>query len=177
MNRLRRHLTVVLLSVLASAIAFGQNTTPAPSNATRSVPLTVQWFFFLSTVDYTDRTSTKLQLQGKDGTSMRNLHQKPLGFTDEQFQPIRLTAERLMAQFGALNAQIHAAFVMYRQTGSSTYSTQRAALLQQREALMRNEVTNLRAALGPELSAAVDAYLAKSVASNATVSHPPEVTP
>lgn len=181
-----RYVATFLVWIFAAAIAFGQSASPTPPNATNSVPPTMQWFFFLSTVDHTERASAKLEIQGKDGTGLRNEVQKGLGFTDQQFVPIRETAVRLMAEFRALNAQIQAVVVLYRQslaqgsaapTGSDAYKAQWSSLLQQRETLVQSEVANLHTALGPELSASVDAYIKNNMAHNITTSHPKGVTP
>jgi len=112
-------------------------------------------------VNHNDRASVKSQQAGRDGTWLRNLHQGRLGFTVQQFTLVRTMAQRLDGELKQLNANAPA-------TPTQPPPPELKTLNQQREAVIATEVFNLKAALGSELAARLDAYVKARIAPRVT---------
>jgi len=171
-------LSGLLASVLFAGMAFGQIGSPAPSTAPpQSVPPDLLWYFFLKSVNNHDRAAVKFQLKGLDGTWIRDLHQMKLGFTPAQFAPIRASAQLLEAEIKQVDASARAS----SNPGSSANPGEQAQASQAqpappaanglspgRDAVVQSVVANLKTALGPQLTATLEAYISTRIAANVT---------
>ena len=174
-----RGLTCLLLCVLGGIAVFGQTATPTPLTVKKGpVPPTILWYHFLLSVNHNDRAAAKRQLVGKDGTWLRNLHQVKLGFADDQFVPIRTTAQKMAAELMDIGGKIRT----FEQAGQpllpgSPLPPDLAALMQQRKTVIWGEVSNLQSALGPDLTAKLDGYIKNCIAPNVTFQYVHSGTP
>jgi hypothetical protein len=171
-------LTGALLSVLVGAPALAQTGEPLPPNPRQvPAPLPHRYWHFLIYLDYLDQLAVRRQLVGKDGSVVRNLLQRQLDFTDEQFALVRSTAQRLQTELKTLDAQAMAIIKAERAANPPQPGVRPTwrpvppelhALQQQHEDLIESEVTNLKSALGPELAARLDAFLQSPAAPKVT---------
>jgi hypothetical protein len=144
------------------------------------------WYFFLMEVNHNDRAAVKLAVQGKDGVWLRNYRQVGLGLTDEQFQPIRETAQRLEAELKEIGGKMRTIEIAERAAhplqprGSLELLPEPpdwTALNLQRKVVIEGEVSNLKGALGPELTSRLDNYITSQVAPKVTTIQNKEVLP
>ncbi|MGA3325505.1 MAG: hypothetical protein ABSF45_13620 [Terriglobia bacterium] len=156
-------LTSVLLCILTSVLALGQigGPVPAPLATPRPVPPSHLYFLFLMSVNRSDRLADRRDKQGRSGDWIRNSSQNGLGFSDEEFAPIRATAQRLEAELKELDAQAkavidadHAAHPLQPETHAEVQ-----ALQEQHKADLESEVAKLRHALGPSAADRLDIYV------------------
>lgn len=153
----------VLLCILTGGFALGQTggPVPAPLATPRPVPPSHLYFLFLMSVNRSDRLADRRDKQGRSGDWIRNSSQNGLGFSDEEFAPIRATAQRLEAQLKELDAQAkavidadHAAHPLQPETHAEV-----RALSEQHKADFESEVAKLRHALGPSAADRLDIYI------------------
>jgi hypothetical protein len=158
-----RALASVLLCILGSAFAVGQvaGPVPAPLFTPRPVPPSHLYWHFLMSVTRNDRLAEKRDKQGRNGAWLHNFQQHQLGWTDEEFAPIRTTAQRLEADLKELDAQAKA-LIDTDHTEHPLQPETHAGLKEAREqhkAEFDTEVTNLRHALGPSAADRLDIYI------------------
>ena len=149
--------TAMLLWIVAGAIAFGQATAPAPVVMLDPVPVAHLYASFLLGVDHNDRLAEQHKGQGRNAELSWNFLQNELGFSDEEFAPIRATAHRLEGELKDIDARRQAVGVS-RQT-PHPLSPELLALRQQHDNDVANEVADLRRALGPHAAAKLDSYV------------------
>jgi len=128
-----------------------------------------------------DRVAAKREAKGEDGSSVRGAYQRRLGFTDEQFAVVREITEKLAAKLKDLQAQACAitglplidpdhpaprptpAEIAERKRRLAQRSPEDKAKLKElhsdREAAIGQAISDLRAALGPELAARWDDFV------------------
>ena len=128
------------------------------------------WHDFLMEVNHSDRTAANRGLKGRDGTPLRNLDETNLGFSDDQFKPIRATAQRLEAELREIDAKIKA--VTDADRAAHHLPPELQALHQRSEAMFESEVSNLKQALGPDLAARLDLFIQTNFARMVTAHHP-----
>jgi len=156
--------------------AFGQTSSPPRfTKVNAPIPDTQAWFFFLLSVNHNDRAAVKWTLKGNDGSWLRNYHQSHLGFTDEQFEPIRASAHRLDAEFKEITARMNTIQVEAAQTRIAgqfaTVPSEWAALNAQRKTVVENEISNLKEMVGPEVTGTLQRYIRTHIAPNVTAYH------
>lgn len=152
---------------------------PAPTSAPPPSPSPdVLWYFFLRSVNNHDRAAIKFQNKGLDGTWIRDLHQVKLGFTPEQFAPIRASAQLMEAEIKQVDASA-------RSSGNASYMANPSEALQpsespsatpglvslnpRHEAVLLSVISGLKSALGPQLTARLDMYVKTRIAANVKV--------
>jgi hypothetical protein len=103
----------------------------------------------------------QLEKQGRNAERLRNSAQNRLGFTDEEFAPLRATAQRLEAELKELDAQAktlieedHVAHPLQPETSSALQAAR-----EQHQAEFESEVAKLRHALGRSAADRLDIYL------------------
>ena len=131
-----------------------------PPHANAHAPYTNSFLGYnslLMSVNSNDRGATDLEeLDDVDGTFLRDQLQNNLGFTAEQFEPIRATAQRLQAKRNELFTKRMPVLEAYSATLPVTPELK--ALNQQRETVIDTDIADLRRTLGPDLSAKLEAY-------------------
>jgi hypothetical protein len=116
---------------------------------------------FLGEVDY-----SRIRRQSDDGpgAEFHTFYKRELGFSDEQFQQVRSTAQRLQSELQESFArQVHARAEMRH------VPPELGALEQQRQSAIATEVSHLQQVLGPENTAVVERYLRTGVRSGSTI--------
>jgi len=112
--------------------------------------------FFIS-VSSNDRAAIdREELDDEDGTDLRNRIRNNLGFSDEQFEPIRVTAQRLEAEQKEYFVKLMAIRDPY--SAASLTSPDLKTLDQLREATIDTEISYLRRTLHPDGCARLDGY-------------------
>ncbi len=170
----------VLLSVLAGAFVLGQiaGPVPPPMGARGPVPLShLYWNFLRSVVRY-DRMADQREQRGGQAGHLRDFQQQQLGFSDEEFAPVRATAQRLEAEIRDLDAQAKA-FMAARHAESPLQPDTQAQLhdLQaDRQAAFAKEVADLRRQLGPSAADRLDVYIQTHVRPT-VLTHLPQPAP
>jgi hypothetical protein len=155
----------MLFCLLAAALAVGQIAgpvpAPSPSITSRPVPVSHLYYHFLMGVLRADRIADQREQQGRNADGIRNSSQRRLGFTDEEFAPIRTTALRLEAEVREIDAQAktlidadHAEHPLEPETRSELQ-----AQSEQHKAEFESEVGKLRQTLGPSLAKRLDVYV------------------
>jgi len=150
-------LCLCLFQAFTGKLAQGQQQQPAPGSVQPSpVPLAHLYWHFLIYQNSHDAIAAQLIAQGKDGTWVRNHLQERMGFSDDDFAPIRISATRLASEVQALNAQAAA----IRASGvSPANAAQLKALAAQREADISAEILYLRQSLSEERITAFEAFI------------------
>jgi outer membrane murein-binding lipoprotein Lpp len=133
------------------------------------------YWAFLSYQNHLDKLAADDQAKGKDGSWLRNDLQKRLGFSDQDYAPIRTSAQRLTSKVQVLAEKAK----QIRAAGSSSGSTQAQALsglTKQRHEYIGNEINSLIQALSPQNKAALEAFMTQFFSpKNLTFSAPPSV--
>ena len=151
--------TGALLCILTSAFALGQVVGPShvPVVIPGPVPPAHLYYIFLMAVNHDDRLADQHMKQGKDGEWLRNLKEDDLGFTDEEFAPIRAAAQRLEAELMKIDAMKQA--INDARHAAHPLPPELKALRQQNYDAVESEVTALQRALGPNAAARLDLYI------------------
>jgi hypothetical protein len=130
---------------------------PSPPDTNWQAKMFSRYAHFLTLVTANDQAAAKLEKEGRDGAWLRNSLQRALNFDDEEFAPIRATAQRLEGEnydsFAKRNA------IRRADPSMQNYPPELKALSQKRESTIQNEVSELQHALGPDLSARLDEYI------------------
>ena len=115
MRSIVRHIWTIPIGLLLSACAItavGQSSpvqqqTHMPQGYTQPRPVSLAhlYWHFLVYQHHLDESAVEHEKQGKDGLWLRNYLQNKLGFTDEQFAPIRESADRLTAKVKDLDSK------------------------------------------------------------------------
>lgn len=165
-------LTGALLCILTSAFGLGQVVGPArvPVVIPGPVPPAHLYYSFLMVVNHDDRAADQHKKQGKDGEWLHNLKQNELGFTDEEFAPIRATAQLLEAELKEIDAKKQA--INDARQAAHPLPPELKALRQQHDDAVESEVTDLQRPLGPDAAARLDLYIQTHIHSG----HPDSAT-
>jgi hypothetical protein len=150
--------TGVLLCSLAGEFALGQGGGPSqmPVAIPRPVPPAYKYYYFLMAVNHGDRMAELNRKHGKTFEWLRHVAQNELGFTDEEFAPIRATAQRLEAELGDIDARIRA---INGSREAHPLPSELKTLRQQRDAMLASEVSDLQRALGPQAAGKLNSYV------------------
>ncbi|HLJ29311.1 MAG TPA: hypothetical protein VKY85_21570 [Candidatus Angelobacter sp.] len=97
--------TAVSRPATASVAAKGGAITTAPGVKQQRPSVPHLYWHFLMYQNHLDRAAAAHEKQGKDGSWLRNHFQQRLGFTDEQFAPVRTAAQRLAPEITAIKAK------------------------------------------------------------------------
>jgi len=124
-------------------------------------------YILLRNVSRDDKRATELEAQGKRGDSARNLNQRVLRFTDDQFAPIRNSAQRLDSETKEVERKMQVFWNAARAAqpsggeppASVASSPEYIALVHERQELIAREISNLKNALGLELTKQVSTHL------------------
>jgi len=163
--------TGMLLCILAGAFALGQvggsqqvsGAMPAPMSATD------KYYRFLMAVNHGDRMAELNRKHGKNFEWLRHVAQNELGFTDEEFAPIRATAQRLETELGDIDARIRA---INGSREAHPLPSELKALRQQHDAMLASEISDLQRALGPQAAGKLNSYVQDHIHAN----HPHSAT-
>jgi hypothetical protein len=155
--------TVGLFCILTCAFALGQvaGPVPAPPVNLRPVPTSRLYYDFLIFVTRIDHKAEQREKQNIDSEGMRNHQQKMLGFTDQEFAPIRATAHRLEAELKEIDDQEKAAIHADREAHPfqpETYSAVKD-LKEEQGAAFEKEVSQLKHDLGASAANRLDIYI------------------
>jgi len=149
----------VLTLATGATVAHAQNAVPQPSNVVspqpKPVPLAHLYLNFLLHQNQLDALAASRETRGLDGKPLRNHMQASLGFSDEDYAPIRTSSKRLGAEVTALDAQAKA----FRSDRLSSHFEDLKALASQREAYLNAEINYLTMALSPQNKAALEAFM------------------
>lgn len=176
-SMLFRMVTALLALVLLSATwSFGQAKLSS-SSTSMPVPLPHLYWHFLVLQNHLDRVAAARARQGEDASGLRNFYQDRLGFSDAQYAPVRLMAQRLEPELRAIDAQVRAVIDADHARHSRVLTSPQqlppvppelAPLQQKHEATIQREVNNLKAALGPQETARLETFLTHEFARNVT---------
>ena len=157
--------------------SVGTDSLSATTQRKPSLPLLYR--HFLAYQNFLDRTAAEAQLRGEDLKEIRNHNQDQLRFTDKQFNAVRASALRLEATLKRQDAKaaeviqaVRARFPQGRLQSPEDLPPVPPELKQlqaERNRLIESEMNVLRAALGEEASAKLDAFLQIEFASNLKV--------
>lgn len=162
-------LSVLMLTMFVGLPVHSQSQSSATSAGNPTpVPSQILWFHFLSSVNHNDAVAAKLQAQGRDGGWLRNAHQRRLGFTDQQFAPIRSSAQQMRADLDEMGKKIQTAKQAAHLQVGEKFPPEVSDLMKQRQALVANRISSLQATLGPETSGILTAYLRSYIAPKVT---------
>jgi hypothetical protein len=142
------------------------------------------YWHFLIHQNHLDRAAILRQQQGKDGSWLHDYYQRRLGFTAAEFQPVRQTASRLEAELNDIDTKVQSVVKAARAAHPRVLKSPRDLppvppqlyeLREQHEAVIAREVARLKAALGTERTARLEAFLQNEFAPNVThhVLNPP----
>jgi hypothetical protein len=177
-GKVQRQIFTCLSMALFTCISVGPTIGQAvPAQSTPTIrkqvrPLSVPhlYWHFLAYQNHLDTKAAAVAVDGKDGTGLRNLLQKKLGFSDADFAPIRTSSVRLTAEVHSLDAQA----VAIRAAGpSATSLDQLHALTGQRETEITVEISFLKQHLPPDKIKALEAFLTKFFSPSNAVPRPP----
>jgi hypothetical protein len=177
-TKVRVSILFVVLCSLLNVSASGQSQGPNNSGNREAVPLPTLYRHFLAYQTHLDRAGAALDQRGEHGSELRDHFQRKLGFTDEEFAPVRTTALRLEAELAdhdsKLKAAIDAARAQHPKTlrSPSELPPVPPELLQmqkERDTLIQNELDQLNRALGPNRAAKLQSLIQNDFAPNVTV--------
>ncbi len=155
--------TAGLFCILTCAFALGQvaGPVPAPPVNLRPVPTSRLYYDFLMFVTRIDHKADQREEQNIDSEVMRNHQQTMLGFTDQEFAPIRATAHRLEAELKEIDDQDKAAIHGDREAHPLQPETYAAVkdLKEEHGAAFEKEVSQLKHDLGASAANRLDIYL------------------
>jgi len=155
-------------TVLTAFVLFCSR--PVPAAAQQPIPIEHQYLHLLRWQIHLDKVAAEHEKQGKDGAWLRNALQKQLHFTDQQFAPVRESAQRLASSLNAIDAKAKSTMTGYRaqSTNGRLSAEQRAALRAQirpiqaeRENALAAEIATLNANLGPDGTARLRRFIDK----------------
>jgi hypothetical protein len=164
------------LSIPATAHSVAQEQpTPAPQVAKtiKLASLEHQYWHLLRWQNHLDKVAAEHEKQGKDGTWLSNYIQKKLNFTDDEFAPIRASAQRLEPKTDAIQARSEAVMKADRalrakgqlvRTDASPGQPQLQALSQERESAISDEIETLNRDLGPANAAKFKSFVEQQYA-------------
>lgn len=166
-----------LQSALSRSCQQAEEGSPCASSP-QVVPLPHLYWHLLVYQNHLDQLAEKMEKQGKDGEPIRRSIQNQLGFSEEEFAPVRESAERLKASLDDINSRIMAVVMEehQRDVGSAPSGQNRSAsasalraLGQEREAAIAAEVAKLNDELGPTNAERLKAFITEHFAANVTV--------
>jgi hypothetical protein len=163
--------TVLIALVALLPAAIGQ-AAQNPSGATpqfRPASLPHLYGHFLIHQNELDVMAAKLKAEGKADDTLRNDFQTRLGFSDDDFTPIRTSSRRLAAELAPIEAELKA----LPRNGMS--ADQAHTLATQRESYINNEVYNLSVELSPQNKARLEQFMTQFFAPK-KISIPPPAT-
>jgi hypothetical protein len=176
----------VMVCILQGIHATAQKVPlPQPDEA-RKPTLSHLYWHLLMYQNHLDRVAAKHETQGKDGTWLRTYIQKKLGFTDEQFGPIRTSAQRLGGTLSQISSKVQTIVATDRAQRASNASSSNGAaasrsklqdLNQEREDAITREISALNEALGAERSAKLKDFLQNQFSVNVTIVPRPPLPP
>lgn len=170
----------VLFGSALSRPVFGQASGASPTEHRQAASLDTLYRAFFMYQAHLDRVADAEDAQGKDGSGFRNHFQKELGFSDGEFAAVRASAQRLSAKLAAQDAKAKAIVDAYRakyprqiQSPSDLppVPPELLQLQKERDAMIAQEVDALRASLGAQKAARMDAFLQNQFARSVTVQH------
>jgi hypothetical protein len=153
---LTARLNIFIQAQEARAATHHPGSTPGATRDSRMHSLREYDAFFMLVNSYDEDAINREELDDEDGTHDRNLVRDNLGFTDEQFEPIRATAQRWKAEKKEYFNKLVEILDPY--SANIPPVPELAALNQQQEATIDTEIAYLRRTLGPDVCAKLDAY-------------------
>jgi hypothetical protein len=150
----------------------------ACASSPKTVPLPHLYWHFLMYQNHLDQFADKLEKQGKDGEPFRQSIQNKVGFSDEEFVPVRESAQRLKMTLDDIYARIMAVVRQERERNSgAVYSDENPspaipaikALSQERENAIAEEISRLNDQLGPENAERLKRFITEHFAANVAV--------
>jgi hypothetical protein len=165
----------MLLQPAAGQTALVSQSALSSQKQIRPLSLPHLYWHFLAYQNHLDTKAAATTAAGKDGSALRNLLQKKLGFSNADFALIRTSSVRLTAEVQSLDAQA----VAIRAVGPSPSSLdQLHALTVQRETEINAEISYLKQNLPPDKIIALEAFLKEFFSpSNAVPPEPSVVGP
>lgn len=172
---------VGILGLFVAFAASGQTSGNPPATQASSptrVRLPILYRESLAYQSHLDAAAAALQAQGKDGNWLRNHFQEKLGFSDQQFASVRQTAVRLAEELKAQDAKakaiIDAIHAQYPRTITDPSQLppvplELIALQKGRDAIVAQEIANLKTALGASAASKLDSFLEHNFAPTVTV--------
>jgi hypothetical protein len=190
----RRTLTTVIRTAFAGALFLGMcvgplvGQVPNPQSGShqvagppKAVSLAHLYWHFLIYQHHLDQLASQHEAQGKDGRWLRSYLQNRVSMTDEDFAPIRESADRLNAAMETFKAHAKSVVIQVNPvrgkdgTLSPEGRQSRKELKQlssQREEIINAEIKTLNAALTPEARASLQKYLTNIFSSNVRIVYP-----
>lgn len=166
----------VVVALLSGNLSKAQAPQPVQQTTPRQVSLPHLYYFFFMWQNHLDHAAAAHEKNGKDGAWLSTYLQRKLGFTPEQFAPVRGSAQRLAVKTAALDAKAKVII----QSDRALYAKGQLALgdkppglpqlkelTQEREKAIADEITSLNAALGPENAAKLKEFLQSHVSTQA----------
>jgi len=185
LNSMRKSLCFSVMFMVFMTAGYGQSTESAPpsthsAESEKAVSLPHLYWHFLIYQHHLDQLAVEHEKQGLDGNWLRSYLQTKLSMTDEQFQPIRESADHLDSAITALNAKAKAVVVAVNATRSKDSASSSEArhylhklkeLTAQREAAINKEIDTLNSALSPEAAEKLQNYLKNTFSKNVSIVH------
>jgi hypothetical protein len=171
-------------AVLAATFSWsshGQEVKPAPSPTARQVErpsLQHVYMHFFLYQNHLDKAAAAHEVQGKDGSWLRDHFQQQLGFTSAQFAIVRATGVRLESELKELGSEAKTIAEADRAARRENPETPRVPdprlkdLTKQREDLLQREIDGLNQELGPERAAKLQDFLHNHFLQNTSSLHP-----
>jgi hypothetical protein len=146
-----------------------------PPSSRHPVPLPMLYRHFLAYQSHLDEVGAQLDLEGKDGSEFRDHYQQKLGFTSEDFAPVRSAAFRLNATLkdedAKIKAAVQAARAQHPRKLASPFDLppvpeELKQMQKEKDAMIQREVDQLNTELGPERAAKLQALIQNDFAPN-----------
>jgi hypothetical protein len=122
----------------------------------RPLPLPRLYSHFLMYVNVLDRAGKNWTAQGKDGSKLANDLQNRLRFTDTEFAPIRISANRLAANLADIDKQMKSLPIA---PAAAQDNSARHVLGQKREAMISGEINALQGQLTADEKARLESFM------------------
>lgn len=181
----RKYVLWTLLCIFVACVptvaqTANPQTQPQSASATnrRPVPLPMLYRHFLAYQSHLDEVGAQLDREGKDGSEFRDHYQQKLGFTNDDFAPVRSGALRLNATLkdedAKIKAVIDAARAQHPRKVASPFDLppvpeELKQLQKERDKIIQQEVDRLNAELGPERAAKLQTLIQNDFAPNVRV--------
>jgi oligoendopeptidase F len=178
-------LILVFLSAISLDRTMGQDLSPQVARhsevyQSKPVPLPHLYWHFLIYQHQLDQLAIEHEKHGKDGGWLHSYLQNKLSITDDEFQPIRESADRLDSAIASLNTKAKADVAAYNaarsKEGTSSpdahhYRHKLKELTAQREAAINKEIDTLNTTLSPEAAQKLQNYIQNTFSKNVSIAH------
>lgn len=158
-GRSKSYLVVLIIAVFACSYSYGQeNTYAARNNIAQLKPVSKShlYYHFLMFQKYLDSKALQMEEQGKDGSNVRNVLRRQLGFSEEIFAPLRQASVRMKEKDETIKRKIE----QLKNDGIAD-SVQIKSMRDEKQKAIDLEVENIHAEMPPDKIKELDVFLQK----------------